>query len=360
MVPQKIHYAKTPDQVSLAWARSGSGPVLVKAANWLTHLQHDWESPIWRHWLEFFTTYFTFVRFDERGCGLSDRDVADVSETNWLSDFECVIGSAGIDTPMVLLGVSQGSATAIRYAIEYPERVARLILYGGYTRGWKQRGGHEAEHFDAVLKMIRLGWGSDNPVFRQAFTSRFLPHGTHKQIDWFNELCRKSIAPKMAESLLQARGEVDIGHLLDQVRVPTLVLHARHDNVVPFAEGQRLASNIPGAEFVALESRNHILQADEPAWKDFMAAVMEFAGLSPSDPIDESVGLTRREQEILSCLVEGMTNKEIARHLYISDKTVRNHLSGVYRKMGVRNRTQAIVKAVSVPDPDPDRTGESG
>ena len=350
MAHQKIYFAKTSDQVSLAWARSGSGPVLIKAANWLTHLQYDWESPVWRHWMEFFSTHFSFVRFDERGCGLSDRQVADVSETNWLTDMECVIESTGIETPMVLLGVSQGSATAIRYTIEHPERVSRLVLYGGYAQGWRQRGGRDAEHYDAVLKMIQLGWGSDNPVFRQAFTSRFLPQGTHEQIDWFNELCRKSVSPTMAESLLKARSEVDIRPLLDQVRVPTLVLHARHDNVVPFAEGQRLASNIPAAEFVALESHNHVLQANEPAWQEFKAAVLEFTGLSPADPMDESAGLTRREHEILSLLVQGMTNKEIAQRLFISDKTVRNHLSGVYRKMGVRNRAQAIVKAATAAD----------
>ena len=345
MTRQKIRYARTADRVNLAWARAGRGPVLVKAANWLTHLQYDWDSPVWRHWMDFFSGHFTFIRFDERGCGMSDWEVDDVSESNWLGDMECVIDEAGIDEPMILLGVSQGAVTVIRYAIEHPERVSKLILYGGYALGWGQRGGREDEHYNAVLKMIRLGWGSDNPVFRQAFTSRFLPHGTHEQIDWFNELCYKTVSPAMAESLLEARGSVDIRGLLARIHVPTLVIHARHDNVVPFSEGQRLASDIPGAEFVALDSHNHILQADEPAWQAFTDAVLEFTGLSALDPLTEQSLLTRRECQTLALLTQGMTNKEIAHRLHISEKTVRNHLSSVYRKMGVRNRAQAIVKA---------------
>lgn len=349
MTLQKIRFAKTSDQVSLAWTRAGSGPVMVKAANWLTHLQYDWESPVWQHWMKFFTDHFSIVRFDERGCGMSDWEVDDVSDANWLGDMECVIDAANIKEPLIGLGVSQGAVTIIRYAIEHPERVSRLILYGGYALGWGQRGGREDEHYNAVMKMIRLGWGSDNPVFRQVFTSRFLPHGTHEQLDWFNELCRKTVAPNMAEALLEARGSVDIRDLLEQVRVPTLVIHARHDNVVPFSEGQRLASDIPGAEFVALESHNHVLQADEPAWQTFKDAVLDFTGLSSRDPFAETAMLTRRERQILTSLTEGMTNKEIASCLHVSEKTVRNHLSSVYRKMGVRNRTQAIVKAASMP-----------
>ena len=348
---QKIRFASTADQISLAWARSGSGPVMAKAANWLTHLQYDWESPVWRHWMDFFTDHFTFIRFDERGCGMSDRTVDDVSDSNWLGDMECIVDAANIDEPIIGLGVSQGAVTVIRYAVKHPERVSRLILYGGYALGWGQRGGHDEDHYNAVMNMIRLGWDSDNPVFRQAFTSRFLPCGTHEQIDWFNELCHKTVSPDMVEALLEARGKVDIRHLLERIRVPTLVLHARHDNVVPFSEGQRLASDIPGAELVALDSHNHVLQADEPAWQTFMNAVRDFTGLSSLNPLPESSALTRRECEILATLTQGMTNKEIAHRLHISEKTVRNHLSSVYRKMGVRNRAQAIVKAASSPAP---------
>lgn len=349
MVHQHIHFARTADQVHLAWARSGSGPILVKAANWLTHLQYDWESPVWRHWMEFFSDRFSFIRYDERGCGMSQWELDDVSERHWLDDLECVIDAAGIDQPVILLGISQGSVTVIRYAIKYPQRVKRLILYGGYALGWGERGNKEDQHYRAVLEMMRLGWGSDNPVFRQAFTSRFLPRGTHEQIDWFNELCRKSVAPRMAAPLLEARAGVDIRDLLPQIQVPTLVLHARHDEVVPFSEGQRLASEIPGASFVALDSRNHVLQHNEPAWQAFTRLVAAFCGINLDHRSEGLEALTRRERQILTLLATGSSNKEIGRQLNISDKTVRNHLSGVYRKLEVSNRTQAILKTTRTP-----------
>jgi len=340
-----VHLARTPDGVQLAWMRTGRGPALVKAANWMTHLRDDLDSPVWRHWIRFFSAHFEFLRFDERGCGLSDRDVSDVSESYWLSDLETVIDAAQPRPPLILLGISQGAASVIRYAIRYPRRVACLILYGGYARGWSRRGGTEAEHFHAVSEMVRLGWGSDNPGFRQAFTSRFLPGGSHEQLDWYNELCRKTCSPEMAVRLLAARAATDIRALLPQVQVPTLVLHARSDEVVPLSEGRLLAAEIPGAEFVELESRNHVLLEHEPAWRDFQDAVLTFTGIaSVPGAGDAEEPLSRREREILHHLVQGLTNAQIGQRLWLSEKTVRNHLSKVYRKLGVSNRVQAIVR----------------
>lgn len=342
---QAIHLVRTPDGVHLAWTRTGRGPVMVKAANWMTHLRDDVDSPVWRHWLRFFSDHFDLLRFDERGCGLSDREVADVSEPNWLSDLETVVDAAKPRPPMVLLGISQGGAAAIRYAIKYPERVSHLLLYGSYARGWARRGEHEAEHYRAVSEMVRLGWGSDNPVFRQAFTSRFLPGGTHEQIDWYNDLCRKTCSPEIAVRLLAVRAHTDISALLPQVRVPTLVLHARHDEVVPFSEGRTLAAQIPGAEFVELESRNHVLLEYEPAWAVFQRAVLDFVGIVPGErPAPGEPALSPREREILKLLGQGLGNAEIGRRLFLSEKTVRNHLSHVYRKLGVRTRAQALVR----------------
>jgi pimeloyl-ACP methyl ester carboxylesterase/DNA-binding CsgD family transcriptional regulator len=345
---QHIHIARTPDDVCLAWTRSGPtqgrrGPTLVKASNWMTHVRRDPESPVWRHWLAFLGGHFDYVRFDERGCGQSDREVADVSERHWLSDLETVVDAAGLDTPFVLLGVSQGSAACVRYCIAHPERVSKLILYGGYARGAAVRGGSNEEHYRAVMEMARLGWGRDNPVFRQAFTARFVPHGTHEQLDWFNELCRETVAPEMAVRLLAARGSTDITALLPQLQVPTLVIHARHDEVVPFSEGRRLASDIPGAEFVELDSHNHVLLAHEPAWETFQRAVLEFAGAGDEATAQEA-SLTPREREILELLDGGLANAEIGRRVFLSEKTVRNHLSSIYRKLGVANRGQAIVR----------------
>jgi pimeloyl-ACP methyl ester carboxylesterase/DNA-binding CsgD family transcriptional regulator len=345
---QPIHLVRTPDGVHLAWTRCGRGPTLVKAANWMTHLRDDVDSPVWRHWLRFFSDHFDLLRFDERGCGLSDRDVADVSESNWLSDLETVVEAAKPRLPMVLLGISQGGAAAIRYAIKHPERVSHLVLYGSYARGWAKRSENDAQHYHAVSEMVRLGWGSDNPVFRQAFTSRFLPGGTHEQLDWYNELCRKTCAPEMAVRLLAVRALTDISDLLPQVRVPTLVLHARHDEVVPFSEGRTLAANIPGAEFVELESRNHVLLEHEPAWTVFRQALLDFTGIVPGEqPAPGENGLSRREREILHLLGQGLGNAEIAGRLCLSEKTIRNHLSSVYRKLGVRTRAQAIVRGRS-------------
>jgi pimeloyl-ACP methyl ester carboxylesterase/DNA-binding CsgD family transcriptional regulator len=343
---QRIHIARTVDGVQLAWARSGGAPTLVKASNWLTHLRHDPESPVWRHWTDFLARHFDFVRYDERGCGLSERVVDDVSDKHWLGDLETVVEAAGITRPHLLLGISQGSAACIRYAVAHPERVSHLILYGGYARGGLLRGGRAAEHYRALVEMVRLGWGSENPVFRQVFTGRFVPQGSHEQLDWFNELCRQTCSPEMAVRLLQARGTTDITELLPQVRVPTLVLHAREDEVVALSEGKLLAAGIPGAEFVELDSRNHVLLAHEPAWEQFQRAVREFTGVAraQSRPAAEAP-LTPRERRVLELLRLGKTNAEIAALVFTSEKTVRNHLSSVYRKLGVANRAQAIVKA---------------
>jgi pimeloyl-ACP methyl ester carboxylesterase/DNA-binding CsgD family transcriptional regulator len=348
----RVHIATSTDGVRLAWARSGSGPTLVKASNWMTHLREDVDSPVWRHWTAFFASHFDFVRFDERGCGLSDRQVDDVSEQHWLGDLETVVDAAAIAKPMLMLGISQGSAATIKYAIAHPERVSKLILYGGYARGGLVRGGRHAEHYRALLEMVRLGWGSSNPLFRQVFTARFVPEGTHEQMDWFNELCRRTVAPEMAVRLLDARANTDIVDLLPQVRVPTLVLHARDDEVIPVAEGRRLASEIPGAEFVELASRNHVLLAHEPAWQDFQRAVREFTGVArdAARPGGEAP-LTPRERRVLDLLRAGKTNAQIAAEVFLSEKTVRNHLSSVYRKLGVANRAQAIVRTGALAEP---------
>ena len=342
----RTHIATTADGVQLAWTRTGRGPTLVKASNWMTHLREDVDSPVWGHWTRFLSTHFDYVRFDERGCGLSDRQVEDVSERHWLGDLETVIEAAAITRPMALLGISQGGASCLRYAIAHPERVSHLILYGGYARGGLVRGGRHAEHHRAILEMVRLGWGNQNPMFRQVFTARFVPQGTHEQLDWFNELCRRTVAPEMALRLLEVRSRTDIVDLLPQVRVPTLVLHARDDEVIPVAEGRRLASAIPDAEFVELESPIHVLLAHEPAWREFERAVREFTGVARDEarPQGESP-LTPRERRLLDLLREGKTNAQIAAAVFISEKTVRNHLSSVYRKLGVANRAQAIVKA---------------
>jgi len=345
---QRIRYLRTDDDVRIAWADAGSGPPLFKASNWLTHLEYDWESPVWRHWIRFLSEHFRYVRFDERGCGMTDWKVGDVPFDRWVSDLDAVVKASEVSEPFTLLGISQGAATCVAYAVAHPERVSRLILYGGYARGFAQRGDPEHEKlYRALIELIRLGWGSDNSSFRQVFTSRFIPEGSDEQLSWFNHLCRKATSPAIAAELCNVRASVDVTHLLGQVRVPTLVLHARQDAVTPIAEGRMLASEIRGAEFVELDSKNHILLEHEPAWQRFRDVVLEFAGISrpPSGEDRAFAALSAREREVLALITQGLANAQIAAHLSISEKTVRNHVSNLFDKLGVWTRAQAMVFA---------------
>jgi pimeloyl-ACP methyl ester carboxylesterase/DNA-binding CsgD family transcriptional regulator len=343
---QHVRYVTTPDGARLAWAESGAGPVVVKAANWLTHLEYEWESPVWQHWIRFFSAHHRFVRYDERGCGMSEWQPGTLTVEQWAADLGAVIDAARPAAPVTLLGISQGAATCIHYAIRHPERVARLILYGGYARGGLQRGSPETRlAYRAMGDLARAAWGSDNPTFRQVFTSRFIPGGTPEQLQWFNDLCRKTTTGEVFARLLDARGVVDITALLAEVRTPTLVLHARDDEVIPVGEGRLLASGIPGAEFVELDSRNHILLEHEPAWPRFCEAVLAF--VQPGATAGESVfaALSARERQVLALMADGLSNTDIAERLQISEKTVRNHTSNVFDKLGVWSRAQAIVFA---------------
>lgn len=345
---QRIRYLNTSDGVKLAWAEAGSGPALIKAANWMTHLEYEWESPVWRHWMRFFTDHFRFVRYDERGCGMTDRHVGDLSFDRWVEDLEAVIGAAAPVEPFILLGISQGSAACIAYAVKYPERVSKLILYGGYARGTYLRQDPDKERlYRAMIDLVRLEWGNENPAFRQVFTSRFVPEANDEQIGWFNDLCRKTTSAEIAARLLEMRAAVDITGLLERIQTPTLVLHSRHDNVVPIAEGQILAAGIPGAQFIELDSRNHVLLESEPAWERFCEEVIVFTGVSGSASAEDKAfaALSPREREILTLIADGLGNAKIAERLSISEKTVRNHVSNVFDKLGVWSRAQAIVFA---------------
>jgi DNA-binding SARP family transcriptional activator/pimeloyl-ACP methyl ester carboxylesterase len=274
---QQIRFCISSDGVRLAYATVGEGPVFVKAANWLSHLEFDWNSPVWRHWLTALSEYHTLVRYDERGCGLSDWDVEDFSVDAWVQDLETVVDTLGLDR-FPLLGISRGGPVAITYAVRYPERVSHLILCGAYVRGWHNRNltPQQREMVDTLLKLIKLGWGQNNPAFRQVFTSLFIPEGTAEQMRWFNDLQRISTSPENAFKLRITSSNIDVSDKAGKVTAPTLVLHAREDAVVPFEEGRRLAALIPNAQFVALEGKNHILLADEPAWPRFLAEVRQF------------------------------------------------------------------------------------
>lgn len=273
---QSIGTCVAKDGVRIAYATSGTGQPLVKAANWLNHLEFDFSSPVWRHWIETFSADHAFLRYDERGTGLSDWDVFDFSFDSFVRDLETVVDAAGLDR-FPLLGISQGCAISIAYAARHPERVSKLILYGGYAKGWvHQADPAEIARRQALSTLVLEGWGQEDPLFRQLFTSLFIPEANTEQTQWFNDLQRTTTSPANAYRLANIFGEIDVRAILPEVRAPTLVLHARGDARVRFSEGQELGAMISGAEFVALDSRNHILLADEPAWSQFRDRTLAF------------------------------------------------------------------------------------
>jgi pimeloyl-ACP methyl ester carboxylesterase/DNA-binding winged helix-turn-helix (wHTH) protein len=275
---QEIFFCRAQDGVRIAYAKSGDpgAPPLVKPANWLTHLEVDWNSPVWRHWLTEMGRGHTLIRYDARGCGLSDHDAPELSFESWVRDMEAVVDAAGLERFSVL-GISQGCAVAIAYAVRHPERVDRLVLYGGYAVGRSYRITTPQEELERtlLLNLIRVGWGRDNPAFRQVFGTLFLPEGTPEQHQWFNDLA-KTMPMENALRVRQTTDVIDVRAEAAAVRAPTLVLHARGDAMIPFETGRQLAAHIPGARFVPLESRNHVLLETEPAWSRFLEEVRAF------------------------------------------------------------------------------------
>jgi class 3 adenylate cyclase/pimeloyl-ACP methyl ester carboxylesterase len=266
---QEINYCRTPDHVRLAWARVGRGPPLMRTANWLNHIEYDWTNPLRRAALQNLARRHTLIRYDARGNGLSDWDVPEISLEAWISDLETVVDAAALRR-FPLLGFSQGCAVSISYAVRHPERVSRLVLYGGFALGRYKRSPEEREQGKAMSTLMRMGWGTDDPGFRQLFTSRMMPDATKEQADAFNELQRLTASPECAVRYFETVSNFDVRDLLPNVRVPTLVMHARGDLLQPFDEGRRLAAGITGARFVALEGRNHMFLPGTPAAVRFL------------------------------------------------------------------------------------------
>jgi pimeloyl-ACP methyl ester carboxylesterase/DNA-binding CsgD family transcriptional regulator len=343
---QKIRFARSHDGVRLGYAVNGRGHTLIKAATWLSHLEHDWDSPVWRHMLRELSSPYRLVRYDERGCGLSDWDVPELSFDSWVRDLEAVVDTVGAER-FALLGLSQGASIAIAYAVKHPERVTHLVLHGGYARGRLVRSStpQEMEEAEMMCRLAEIGWGKADPSFRQFFTTQFIPGGTPEQHQWFNELERISTSPRNAALFMREFSLIDVVPLLERVRCPTLVLHSTRDARVPVEEGRLIATRIPNAQYVPIDSGNHLLLESEPGWAQALAAIKAFlpaTGGSEGDP--RIATLSPRLRSLLHLMAQGRDNTQIAATLGLSEKTVRNHVTALFARLEVENRSQAIVR----------------
>ena len=341
---QQVRFCTSFDGTRIAYAITGDGPPLVRAPHWFSHLEHDWTNPAFQPWVEDLSKRYAFLRFDQRGCGLSDREVPEISLEAHVRDLEAVVDAAGLER-FAIFGASQGSAFSAVYAARHPERVSHLILYGSFARGWAKRDARDPRN-EAQVRLIELGWGSDEPSFRQVFTTQFMPDAGLETIRAFNNMMPLTSSAKTAARIFETNGSIDVQAEARQVRCPALVVHGTGDMRIPFEEGRRMAGLIPGAQFLSLETRNHLMTPGDPAWQRMLDAIVEF--YPPAQRAQEAAGfpqLTARERDVLELIAQGLDNAQIAARLALSEKTVRNNITHIFYKIEVENRAQAIVRA---------------
>lgn len=345
---EPIRFCASADRTRIAWTRSGQGVPIVRAAHWLTHIEAEPDSPLWGPWIGALAREGQLIRYDERGCGLSDRDVADCSLDAMVADLEAVVEAAGVQR-FVLLGTSQGGAIALRYAARHPQRVAKLVLLGAFARGMLRRGLGEAaeERASLMIKMIEVGWGQSSSAFHQAFTTLLMPDAPLRMMQELNELQRISTTPHQAARIFRAVHEFDASEDLARITAPTLVMHVRDDDRVPIAEGRTIAASIGGARFVPLDGRNHVLVEGEAAFARFFVELRAFLRDLRVTGADGGAfaTLSERQRQLLELLARGLDNAQIAARIGRSEKTVRNGVSALLGKLAAETRAQAIVKA---------------
>lgn len=346
---QRISFCTTSDGVRIAYAVAGDGPPLIRVGGWLTHVERDWESPVWRHWLRELTHEHTLARFDIRGSGLSDHDVTAQGLEAWVRDLEAVADSLGWKR-FSLIGLCQGGPIALLYASRHPQRVNRLVLYNAYTNGAFTSGASERnrEEAEALACLIKIGWGRKTGAFRELFARRLSPRHSVEQIGWWDELQRITASPENAVRLWRGFHEIDIRDALQDIHIPTLVAHVEHDAMVPFELGRSLASQLPDARFLPLKGSNHILQLEDSSWPTFVGELRSFLADGPVTTGGSANGigeLTRQQRVVLDLVARGQSNSEIAQALSIATKTVRNHVSAICGKLDISSRAQLIVQA---------------
>lgn len=345
-VRQDIRFCQNSDGTQLAMALYGSGPPLVKAATWLTHIERDPTSAFSQHWIGEFSRRHTYVTYDARGCGLSSRKALDISLEAWVRDLETVVDSLGLQT-FPLLGISQGAAIATAYAARHPERVSRLILFGGFATSYFTTGNPDpkiAQEAETLLKIVEVGWGQGSPAFRRVFVSKFMPNASVEQQQDFDEYQHLTATPDMAARCLRAMFSIDVKAAARQVACPTLVFHSRGDQMILFDQGRKLASLIPNAKFVPVDSENHFPFEDEPCWPTIVQELRDFLG-EAAEQAAPSARLTGRQLEVLRRVAAGRTDKQIARELDLSPRTVEMHVAGAMKTLTCATRAEAVHRA---------------
>jgi len=272
---QVVRYTRAQDGTRIAYATMGEGRPLVKAANWLGHLEVELDVPVWAGLYRELAGRYCLYRYDERGSGLSDWEVDEISFAAFVSDLESVADALGLER-FPLLGISQGGAVSIEYAARHPERVSALVLIGAYPAGWRFADPELRARREAEMKLVELGWGDNSPAYRQIFSQTFLPDGSPELIDSFNRFQRQTTSPANAARFLDSFGDIDVRHRLEEVRAPTLILHSRGDQRINYKVGGDLAAALPNARFETLPSNSHIPLAGEPAFGRMMEAIDEF------------------------------------------------------------------------------------